>query len=226
MKRLGDLEEFKFLHRFSRKVLGRIEDPILRAEKAHDYVENYTHEVLANDIVKKTLACRNGCSACCHTQVSVTSDEAELLSSLVIDEGVEVDLKKLYIQGNVENNPEAWFSLPYEVRGCVFLDEAGSCRIYEDRPMVCRTNNVLESNEGCQTRDGVEKPVRLLNTHKADIVTMSAYEVAGEGGTLPHLLWKKLRANVERKNKKQKKKVLKRDKLKRVRNNISKLLTL
>ncbi len=209
------------------RMLGRIDDPITRATKSHDYIESYMSQIMENDVVKKSLACGNGCSACCHTQVSINSDEAELLSQLVIDGNAHIDLKKLYIQGNVENDPAKWFQLPYTLRGCVFLDEKGSCTIYENRPIVCRTNNVLGEASQCDTRDGVEKPLRLLNTHKSDIVTIAAYNAAGKGGTLPHMLWESLREKVEYKSlPKRKKKAIKKAKLTKIKKNISKLIEL
>ncbi|EQC47590.1 YkgJ family cysteine cluster protein [Bacteriovorax sp. Seq25_V] len=173
--------------------LSRIEDPILRARKSHQYVSQYTNEVLNNPIAKKFVTCHRGCSACCHTQVSVNADEAQLLASKVINNEVQVDLTKLYIQGNVENNSEKWFALPYDVRGCVFLDDKGACTVYEDRPSVCRTNNVLSPPKMCETRDGVERPIRLLNTEKADMAIIASYEVSGDAGTLPSMLWKAMK---------------------------------
>jgi Fe-S-cluster containining protein len=124
--------------------------------------------------------------------VSVNKDEAKLLAHRVIEDNIELDLKKLYIQGNVENSAKQWFKLPYELRGCVFLNKNGECRIYDDRPSVCRTNNVLSDPRMCDTSDGVEKPIRLLNTDKADLAIIASYQQAGEAGTLPYMLWKEL----------------------------------
>lgn len=115
-----------------------------------------------------------------------------MLADRVINDQIGIDLRKLYIQGDVENNARGWFDLPYEMRRCVFLDEEGMCKVYEDRPSVCRTNNAFNDPVDCDTSDGVEKPLRLLNTDKADIAMIASYEVAGEGGTLPLLLWKAL----------------------------------
>lgn len=98
----------------------------------------------------------------------------------------------MYIQANVENDAKKWFEIPYELRGCVFLDEKGACSIYEDRPSVCRTNNVLSSPKLCETKDGKEKAIRLLNTEKADMAMIAGYEASGEAGTLPTMLWKAL----------------------------------
>lgn len=206
------------------RVLSRITDPRERATKSHEYVDSYIDQVFESDVVKSNLACGNGCSACCHTQVSINSDEANLLADLIIEDKVEIDLKKLYIQGNVENDALKWFKLPYALRGCVFLDQSGSCKIYESRPIVCRTNNVLGTKDNCDTRDGIEKPVRLLNTHKSDMVTIAAYRSAGAGGTLPYMLWQALRDRTESRTTKKTKKVVKKSKLSRVKRNISKLI--
>lgn len=222
-KRLSGLPEFKetFLH--LQNILTKITNPIERARKSHRYVDRYTNEVLANPVAKKFLTCHKGCTACCHSQVSVSRDEAELLAHKVIHEGVEIDLQKLYIQGNVENNPRAWFELPYNMRGCVFLAEDGACQVYEDRPAVCRTNNALSSPSQCDTRDGIEKPVRLLNTEKADMVVIASYEAAGEGGVLPNMLWKALGRLSEPRNTVTSKKVVKKSYLKRVKKDLSKI---
>jgi len=222
-KRLSVLPEFKEIYGHLQNILSKVPSSIDRAKKSHKYVDLYTNEVLANPAAKKFLTCHKGCSACCHTQVSVNSDEAELLAHKVIHEGVNVDLQKLYIQGNVENNAGSWFKLPYEMRGCVFLDETGSCRVYEDRPAVCRTNNALSSPKNCDTRDGVEKPVRLLNTEKADIVTIASFEEAGEGGALPHMLWKALGKLSEPRKQVVSKKVVKKAYLKRIKKDLSKI---
>lgn len=192
--RLKNLEEFSEVYYFVKRILSKIDDPILRAKKSHQYVSNFTNEVLANPAAKKFVTCHKGCSACCHTQVSVSQDEAKLLAQNVISKGIELDLTKLYIQGNVENDSKKWFELPYDLRGCVFLDKTGSCSVYEDRPSVCRTNNVLSPPKNCETKDGIEKPIRLLNTEKADIAIIASYEASTEAGTLPYMLWKALKS--------------------------------
>jgi Fe-S-cluster containining protein len=222
-KRLTPVPEFREIYQFLQRILSRVSSPLDRARKTHKYVDLYTNEVLANPAAKRFLTCHKGCTACCHTQVSVNSDEAELLAHKVIHDGVEVDLKKLYIQGNVENNPRKWFELPYEMRGCVFLGEEGQCRVYEDRPSVCRTNNALSSPSQCDTRDGIEKPVRLLNTEKADFAVIASYEAAGEAGALPHMLWKALGKVSEPRPKVVSKKVVKKAYLKRVKKDLSKI---
>ena len=192
---------------FLSKVFSRIEDPIARARKSHQYVDGFNKEVLENPVAQKFLSCHKGCDACCHTQVSVNADEAKLLAKRVIEDDIQIDLQKLYIQGDAENCGKSWFEIPYELRGCVFLDAGGECRVYEDRPSVCRTNAAFSDPKMCETRDGVEKPVRLLNTDKADIVTITSYQASGRAGTLPLMLWYELDRASETSKKRPKKKL-------------------
>lgn len=85
-----------------------------------------------------TVACTAKCSGCCHTNISITSDEAELLADHV-RAGMPIDREKMARQAAVgEMDFPAWKELSYEQRGCVFLAEDGDCRVYQDRPGVCR----------------------------------------------------------------------------------------
>jgi Fe-S-cluster containining protein len=68
------------------------------------------------------LQCRRGCSACCLDDLTVTRVEAERIRS------AHPDLLR-----NAE---------PHPVGGCAFLGEQGACRVYEDRPHVCRSQGL------------------------------------------------------------------------------------
>lgn len=177
--------------------LARLKDIIGNIPKArvtHREVDNQIHELFENPIVSENVSCKKGCSYCCYTQVSVTESEAELLAKCVTD-GVEIDRSFLYIQGEAANSASDWYSIPYEMRKCVFLAEDNTCRVYEDRPSVCRTNYVFSTPEKCSTIDGSEKPIRLLSTPKADMTIMASYANSCENGALPYMLWKALRKN-------------------------------
>lgn len=66
------------------------------------------------------LRCRRGCTACCVDEISVYAVEAE----------------------NIRRHHGAWLATatPHPVGACAFLDEAGACRIYAQRPYVCRSH--------------------------------------------------------------------------------------
>ncbi len=68
------------------------------------------------------LQCRRGCSSCCVDELTVFEVEAEPIrrhhAELLATE------------------------LPHAVGACAFLDEEGACRIYAQRPYVCRTQGL------------------------------------------------------------------------------------
>lgn len=78
-------------------------------------------EALAK-IHSERLQCRQGCSTCCVDDLSVTRVEAERIRR------AHPDLLR---------NGE-----PHAVGGCAFLDERGACRVYQDRPYVCRSEGL------------------------------------------------------------------------------------
>lgn len=172
------------------KKLGKIHDPLKRARFVHRLIDEASAPVFSSPTVEELSPCKKGCSACCHTQVSVTRDEAKLLATKV-EEGVEIDLNRLLLQAGAKNTAKDYFALSYEQRKCVFLDEEGACQIYADRPSVCRTNVVLGSAEQCDTKDEI-KPTRLVKTQEADLVIYSAYLHSEDSGTLSYMLAKEL----------------------------------
>jgi uncharacterized protein len=150
-------------------------------------------KLFENDVVSSNVTCKKGCTACCHTQVSVTADEAALLANRITS-GTEIDTARLLVQGEALNDSQNWYELPYQLRACVFIGDQGECTVYDDRPSVCRTNNVFSSPRDCSTLDGKEKPVRLLNTEIADLLLIGSYIHSMDNGALPHMLWRELRA--------------------------------
>jgi len=190
--RLKSNPKFLALTEFMLRTLRPILNPIDRAKLVHQFVDDCNEEVFKNSLVKQHSGCHKGCSACCHTEVSVTPDEAELLAKLVQD-GVTIDTQKLYIQKQVIASNESYYSLPYSQRGCVFLGETGECRVYNDRPSVCRTNVVLGDSSQCSTLDGQMKEMRLVKTEQADMVIMGAFmHQHNDNGLLPEKLWESL----------------------------------
>lgn len=68
------------------------------------------------------LVCRRGCSMCCVDELTVFEVEAQ---------NIRQSHSNL-LQTAVPHSPGA----------CAFLDTDGACRIYEDRPYVCRTQGL------------------------------------------------------------------------------------
>ena len=84
-----------------------------------------------SEIHASRLNCRRGCSACCLDDLSVTRIEAEKIRRA---------------HGPLLDRGE-----PHPVGACAFLDQDGACRIYDDRPTICRSQGlplrVLFENE-------------------------------------------------------------------------------
>jgi Fe-S-cluster containining protein len=68
------------------------------------------------------LQCRRGCSACCLDGLTVTRIEAEKIR-----------------RGHGDLLSQA---SPHSMGACAFLDQEGACRIYEDRPTICRSQGL------------------------------------------------------------------------------------
>ncbi len=170
--------------------IQRYKDPVERAQFSNSLVDQYVSEITTEEETAKLISCRKGCSACCHTQVSVNSDEAQLLVTRLLEDGVKIDMERLEKQAKVMNDNVDWLKLAYQDRGCIFLDDKGACRVYSDRPSVCRTNNVVSNPSLCDTSSGAYQKIRLLKTSKADLVTIAAYNASSEGGVMAYMLVK------------------------------------
>lgn len=173
----------------ARRHLGRLFSPVARAKWTHQQIDREISLLFKDPIVAKHSSCKKGCSACCHSQVSVSGDEAEMLALKIIRGEVDIDLEKLARQEEASKNVSEWYQIPYNDRKCVFLNEQGECSVYHDRPGVCRTNYTVSPAEFCSTEDGIEKPQRLLNTQAADMYLAAAFQISKSGGALPHMLW-------------------------------------
>ena len=172
--------------------LNKIKSSLERARFVHNMVDEYNKEVFAHPLLKQFVPCKSGCTGCCHTQVSVTDDEADLLAHN-ISNGVEIDYNRLATQAAAGNDSSLFFKIPYNERKCVFLNESGACKVYKDRPSVCRTNAVVGEASQCDTSSGTQGSIRLVKTPKADMTIVGSFSVAETSGTLPMMLSKLLK---------------------------------
>lgn len=190
--RLKDNPIFLAITDFVLRTLRNEKSAIKRARMVHEFVDDCNDDILNHKIIQEMSPCKKGCAACCHTEVSVTPDEAELLA-LRVRNGVSVDLQRLHIQKTTQDKKQSFYTIPYELRACVFLGEDNQCRVYEDRPSVCRTNVVIGDAEQCSTQSGTMGPMRLVKTERADMAIMGLFMLnPSENDILPNLLWKKL----------------------------------
>lgn len=105
-----------------------------------------------------TIPCRAGCSACCHGPFDISVADAALvargLEKLAPEARADVVRRARAILAKALAKEPGW-PAPYDIAAiggerfdalsgalhaepCPLLDDAGRCRIYEDRPLVCR----------------------------------------------------------------------------------------
>ena len=102
------------------------------------------------------LQCKRGCSSCCVDELTVFAVEAE-------------HIRRLHAELLATGTPHA-------PGACALLDEEGACRIYADRPYVCRTQGLplrwiaedraepAELRDICPLNEPGE-PIELLSAH-------------------------------------------------------------
>ena len=85
----------------------------------HDEVDAQVQPLVA--LHAERLQCRRGCTACCVDDLTV----------------FEVEAERIRVRCS-----EVLESEPHPPGACAFLDGDGACRIYADRPYVCRTQGL------------------------------------------------------------------------------------
>lgn len=179
------ITDFVVLH------LKKIASPIERAKFVHNIVDEYNRQIFSHPLVKELSPCKAGCAGCCHTQVSITEDEADLLASIV-EGGVKIDFARLQKQMKAGNESGEFYKLSYEDRRCVFLGSDNKCQVYSDRPSVCRTNSVLGEASQCSTENGYneKQTLRLVKTAEADMAIVGSFLFSKTNGAMAFMLGK------------------------------------
>jgi len=88
--------------------------------RLHDEVEREAAALAARH--RERLQCRRGCVDCCVDELTVFEVEAERIrrgAARLLEEGT-----------------------PHPAGACAFLGRDGACRVYGDRPYVCRTQGL------------------------------------------------------------------------------------
>ena len=138
-----------------------------------------THELLEAEIQKAShipTSCKMGCGFCCHYEVEVTADDAEILASVVLEGRIAIDRKRLAQLALREKQDQAWKKGVAPENRCVFLSEQNNCRIYADRPSSCRKLSVTTPASHCA--DLSEKSEPLLMP-VAEIILSAALSLRG-----------------------------------------------
>ena len=127
------------------------------------------------------IACRRGCSYCCHYHVYITAAEAFALAELVgkLDPNVRAQ-----VETRLNENLQAVSVMTVDQHihtnmRCAFLDDSGECIAYEIRPSACRGHHAIDVNSCKVTFEDTRSP--LQNLMKADLKTAStAFVLAQE----------------------------------------------
>ena len=120
--------------------------------------------------VAKAVRCGRGCAHCCRVWVGVTRDEAALLAERVREGGVHPDRRRLELQRSFAE-PADFIGRPLEDASCAFLGPDGACRVYADRPSICRTVLMTSDPELCREGDLTTKVSAVINPYSEVVVS-------------------------------------------------------
>lgn len=84
------------------------------------------------------VACRKGCSYCCHMNVTITKDEAAQISRAA-------GRRVAQLVASIQHEPTKFAG-----HACPFLSQDGLCSVYEHRPLACRLHaSFFEDSAAC-----------------------------------------------------------------------------
>lgn len=161
-----------------------------RAKVAHKLVQAIIEGQKAKnwDSFKTQVKCTAGCSGCCHQQVEINSDEADLLATLVVN-GVHIDHDKMNRLASKNFTDLEWWRLPNTERSCLFLAENGTCRVYDNRPLACRKYFVFTDPEKCsEVSETGSITVGVYTVPEAEVYSSAIMTVVRGEGNIPKLL--------------------------------------
>ncbi|TCK36703.1 putative zinc- or iron-chelating protein [Paraburkholderia sp. BL8N3] len=120
---------------------------------------------LADDMMAlngENVACKRGCSHCCHIAVAIMPQEAQVIGSRIRrTPRDDVKLRASF----------ADFDFGYH-NPCTFLKE-GECSIYANRPLACRVHYSLDVDALlCKLHPPATTPVPFLNSEKFHLTAM------------------------------------------------------
>jgi len=125
-----DREQYKL----AKKMRKCAPDSMKALEFIYDYLDRFF------SYSDGLVACKKGCSHCCHMRVAIVQVESDY-----IHRKTGASVKRLELDSYVDEGP--WIDAN---RPCPFLKD-DVCSIYEFRPMVCRTHvNFEDTNEVCR----------------------------------------------------------------------------
>lgn len=152
------------------KLVVTLADILLQKGKAElvSYVWAYVEEGLRKAKLFEKATCNKGCSFCCHDTIYGSQIEIEVIKSILKELKIKPDRKRSKIQ-----NSKAPDKLTWQEKACVYLAEDGTCRIYQFRPIVCRTHNNVGPMDDCNKEFEPNKSVQ-----EGRIIEVEAMQIA------------------------------------------------
>lgn len=122
--------------------------------------------------------CRPGCSACCRRLALIGYAEATAISVALLKGGLtEETVEQLAAAARAAGDGD-FTDAEYFARGirCAFLSPEGMCRIYDDRPLCCRTHVSLSPPDRCMAPYDSETPPEILDTQPLSLAAAAFSE--------------------------------------------------
>ncbi|MBC7370469.1 MAG: YkgJ family cysteine cluster protein [Bdellovibrionaceae bacterium] len=131
-------------------------------------------------------SCQKGCGACCHLEVEITADDADLLARSILTNNIPYDKVRLALQADRPRLDPEWSKGPVTENRCVMLGADNACGNYENRPTICRKHSVTSPAELCSTLGA--SPAPLIVPMNEIILSAALSLDNNEFGSLPKML--------------------------------------
>lgn len=165
-------------------LLSKEKPGVGRGRLVHQLIEE---QLLANESIK--TSCQKGCGACCHLEVEILADDAEVIADSLVF-GPQIDFKQLQNQASRKRLDPEWSKGVVSTNRCVFLGPDNACQNYSNRPSVCRKHSVITPKEDCETLGSSPKP-RVIPMNEI-ILSAAMNQPGNDFGSLPKLLHRSL----------------------------------
>ena len=138
-----------------------------------EYAYNYVDDILKQVKLSEKTSCGSGCSFCCHSIIYTSQLEHDYIKMQTKKYSIKGDKKRSKLQ-----NSKTEAQLKWVEKACKYLsstDGKGFCKIYEIRPLICRTHNSTDKMELCDKDkfNGIpNQEARLIQT-EAVLITLA-----------------------------------------------------
>lgn len=164
----------------------KAEDAACIAASVHHALDEALADGKARSQDARRISCAKGCAHCCKQYVTVMRPEAEFLVGIAAENGLVLDKEKLNRQQMLREGD--YSTAPRKDAACVFLDDAGTCTVYEFRPMSCRKYFSLADPVLCDLIRFPHQQVPTWFDMKAEIIASAAMQVFGAGTMAEEIL--------------------------------------